>query len=139
MHERSPPDSPASDAPKPGAGRLPDKEQALIESARRELAARSRSLQPGSAKGSAAVAPATEALNPSRLERARPKDTDTNSAPEAEGATQAARIAALMAAERAETERHRQQVRRWGIFLPVGILVLMVLWMLFAYLRRFGG
>lgn len=139
MHERSPPDSPASDAPKPGAGSLPDKEQALIESARRELAARSRSLQPGSAKGSAAVAPATEALNPSRLEPARPKDTDTNSAPEAEGATQAARIAALMAAERAETERHRQQVRRWGIFLPVGILVLMVLWMLFAYLRRFGG
>jgi hypothetical protein len=44
-----------------------------------------------------------------------------------------------MAAERAEAEKRRQQVRRWGIFLPVGILTTMVAGMLFAYLRRFGG
>ena len=109
----------------------------MIESARRELGAKSLSPKPGSAKGNAAVAPATEALDPSPPEPASPKGA--NSLPEAEGASQAARIAALMAAERAETERQRQLARRWGIFLPVGILILMVAWMLLAYLRRFGG
>lgn len=116
---------------------MSERELALIESARRELEAKSPSTKPGSAKGNAVVEPATEALSPSRLEPASPKDA--NSVPEAEGATQAARIAALMAAERAETERQRQQARRWGIFLPVGILILMVAWMLLAYLRRFGS
>lgn len=115
-----------------------DREQALIESARRELKDRSAVRESGNLSKGTPPSPAAWDPQPPSPKPATSRPALSGPA-EASSAAQAARIAALIAAERAETERQRQKVRRWGIFVPVGVLAMMVLWMLIAYLRRFGG
>ncbi|MGC2518881.1 MAG: hypothetical protein WA373_07225, partial [Burkholderiales bacterium] len=48
----------------------------------------------------------------------------------------AERIAQLMAAEHAETERRKKKLRRIGIIFPAAILAAAVLWLLRTLLRR---
>ncbi len=48
----------------------------------------------------------------------------------------AARIALLMQAEREANEARKQRLRRWGIHVPLGILILLVLWAAATTLRQ---
>jgi hypothetical protein len=88
------------------------KEAALLAAARREVQAR------------AAPAPGAAPAKP------RP------AAPEKPQPSPAERIAQLMAAERAETERRKKKLRRYGIIFPAAILVPAILWVVRALLRR---
>ncbi len=92
--------------------KLSAKEAALLAAARGEL----QTPKDASPAASAAVAKTLPAgkLQPSPAER----------------------IAQLMAAERAESERRKKKLRRYGIIFPAAILVLAILWVVRALLRR---
>ena len=49
------------------------------------------------------------------------------------------RIAALMAAEHAATERRRGLARRWGIYVPLAVFAIAVLWLAIMLVRRPWG
>lgn len=96
--------------------KLSAKEAALIEAARRELAARAspapepsgqRALKP-------AAAPAALAPQPSAAER----------------------IAALMQAEREQTRRRNGKLRLYGVAVPSAILIAALLWAVIALWRH---
>jgi hypothetical protein len=96
-------------------GKLSAREQALLDEARREAAAR---------KAAPAAAPASP---PSGAQAARqPKP-----APSA-----AERLAQLMEAERAETLNRKRKMRRYGLGISGAILALFALWVLRASRRR---
>jgi hypothetical protein len=92
--------------------KLSAKETALLAAARRELQ---------TPKNAAPAASATVA-------RALPAEKPRPSPAE--------RIAQLMAAERAGTERRRKKLRRYGIILPAAVLVTAILWVVRAIIRR---
>lgn len=138
---------------------LSDKERALIEAARREVgagAARAASPAARPAAPAAATSAPVTANSGSAATNAIPATANaplpgrTQLAPgvqatelpvsepvagNAQMAAHAARIAALMAAERAETERRRRLARRWGIHFPMTLFALALVWMT---LRQFG-
>jgi hypothetical protein len=98
--------------------KLSAREEALIALARREAEARK-----GSAPSAAtphAAAPA--ALPPSVQEKPKPSPAE--------------RLAQLMAEERAETERRKKKMRRYGIIVPAAIVGIFALWVLRAGSRR---
>jgi len=120
---------------------LSEKERALIEEARRMITRRP------AAKQKAAAAPATP-YKPAPISKATPAPApvkeQTSIAQSAQcvakkitnsAADSAAHIAALMQAEREETARRRQQVRWWGIYLPLSISTLAVLWIAITMVR----
>jgi hypothetical protein len=94
--------------------RLSAREATLIASARREAEAR---------KGSARAAP-----NPHAAAPAAPQEKPN--------ASPAERLARLMAEERAETERRKKKMRRYGIIIPAAIIGIFALWVLSARSRR---
>src|SRR6266849_1412361 len=85
--------------------KLSAREAALIAQARREAEAR---------KGSAPAAATPRAASPAPQEKSK--------------ASPAERLAQLMAEERAETERRKKKMRRYGIVIPAAILVVFALW-----------
>ena len=128
--------------------------RALIEAARRELAAGAatpRIPAPAQQAGTAAApAPLSGALTaPVQLSGAATAPIQTaplrpQAPPPAAGATppapdkaaqHAARIATLMAAERDETQRRRDKVKRWGIHFPMALFALALAWLA---LRQFA-
>ena len=145
-------------------GNLSGKERALIEAARHELAAKTttpRIPAPVQQAGTAAApAPLSGALTaPVQLSGAATAPAQSPGAatapaqtaplrpqapPPAAGATppapdkaapHAARIATLMAAERAETQRRRDKMKRWGIHFPMALFTLVLAWLA---LRQFA-
>jgi hypothetical protein len=93
---------------------LSDREKALLAEARREVAARN------------AAPPA-----------ATPAPAPGSAAPEAKRApTPAERLEKLMAEERAEAQERKKKMRRYGLAISGGILVLFALWVLRASRRR---
>ena len=48
----------------------------------------------------------------------------------------AERIALLMQAEREQSEARKRRLRRWGIHVPLGVLILLVLWTAVSTLRQ---
>ena len=93
--------------------KLSAREAALIAAARREAEAR-REAAPGAATPRAASPAAQE----------KPM------------ASPAERLAQLMAEERAETERRKKKMRRYGIIVPAAIVGIFALWVLRAGSRR---
>lgn len=91
--------------------KLTPKELALIAAARREAAARKD--PPASAAPAQGQAPAAKPA-PSAAER----------------------LAQLMEDERAETQKHKEKMRRRGLMIAGGILAFFVLWLLIVFRRR---
>ena len=111
-------------------GNLSDKEGALVDLARRELAQRA------APPGSAAVPvqePATVASVPTASVPASPPPGTPVAA------DHAARIAALFAVEREQTQRQRDRIRRWGIYIPLSVFAVALLWLAILLLRRPWG
>ena len=98
--------------------KLSAREAALIAQARREAEAR---------KGSA---PAAETLYSAPAAAPPPATQEKPKASPAE------RLAQLMAEERAETERRKKKMRRYGIIIPAAIVAIFALWVLRAPSRR---
>lgn len=94
--------------------KLSAREAALIASARHETEAR---------KGPAPAA-ATPRAAPQPAAQEKPK------------ASPAERLAQLMAEERAENERRKKKMRRYGIIIPAAIIGIFALWVLSARSRR---
>jgi len=107
--------------------KLTEKERALIAAARREAEAR----KSGTYVPPAAPSPAVRAT-PSAA-RAAPV---AQSAPEQKKLTPEEQLAKLMAAERADTERRKQKMRRYGIIGSGAILAVALLAFLRALRRR---
>jgi CelD/BcsL family acetyltransferase involved in cellulose biosynthesis len=99
-------------------GKLSAREAALIEGARREAEAR---------KTGNPLPPAPHAAGPA---------TPPPAAAEKSKASPAERLAQLMAEERAETERMKKKMRRYGIIIPAAILAVFALWLLRTFTRR---
>jgi hypothetical protein len=97
--------------------KLSDKEAALLAAARREAAAR----RTGSAAG-ATLSGADAALGPPAEAKLRPGPAE--------------RLALLMAEERAETERRKKKMRRYGIIIPGATVAIFALWVLRSSSRR---
>jgi len=141
---------------------LSDKERALIEAARREVGAGATNPPAPAARLSASpamtAAPATATAVPAAATATaiaanaplpgrsqgqapgapaaeQPHAPEPSATGNARLATHAARIAALMAAERAEIERRRRLARRWGIHFPMTLFAMALVWMT---LRQFG-
>ena len=125
-------------------GNLSSKERALIEAARRELSARTANplpqapAQPHEAATAPAPSPGATTA-PAQTAALPPQVPPTTArapvpAPDA-AARHAARIAALMAAEREETQRRRDKVKRWGIHFPMALFATALAWLA---LRQFG-
>jgi len=95
-------------------GKLSDREAALLAAARREVEAR---------KTGVAVSPTVPAAGPMppAVEKAKPSSAE--------------RLALLMAEERAETERRKKKMRRYGIVIPAATVVIFALWVLRASSR----
>jgi hypothetical protein len=101
---------------------LSDREAALVEAARRELAARA---SPGPPPGTAtAPGPATAIQRPPATPVA-PADA-------------AARVTALMQAEQEQAFRRKKKLRQFGLVVPAVILIAALLWVataIFRYIR----
>jgi hypothetical protein len=96
---------------------LSAREKALIAAARREAEARKT--------GAAAAEP----HRPLRAVQQR-------DAPERPKPSPAERLAQLMAEERAETERRKKKMRRYGLIISGTILGVFMLWLMRAFSRR---
>ena len=94
---------------------LSAREQALLDEARREAAAR---------KATPAAAPASPSAGAQAAQQQKP-------APSA-----AERLAQLMEDERAETLNRKRKMRRYGLGISGAILALFALWVLRASRRR---
>jgi len=92
--------------------KLTPKEEALLAEARREAAAR----------GQGTPLPAAAQPEPRAADRPAP--------------TAAERLAQLMEDERAETQKHKEKMRRYGLTIAGGILAFFVLWLLIVFRRR---
>jgi hypothetical protein len=130
---------------------ISDKERALIERARRELAKRAA---PEATRAGIATAvrplgmaaryapPAVKAVAAPTLTPVTPIKASAPDIPvtgSGKGADHAARVAALIAAEHEETERQRRRMRRWGIHVPLAVFAIAVLWLVILLLRRPWG
>lgn len=92
--------------------KLTPREEAFLAAARREVSARE------------------ETPPASREPRATP------TAPPKAASTPAERLARLIADERAETQRRKEKMRRYGIGISIAILAFFALWLLRAMWRR---
>ena len=90
--------------------KLSAREAALIAEALREAEARK--------EGAAATG----------APQAAPAATRQPEAPDGPKPSPAERLAQLMAEERAETERRKKKMRRYGIVIPAAILAVFALW-----------
>ena len=99
--------------------KLSDKEAALLAAARRDAEAR----RAGSS------APAVQAV---RAAPASPRPAEQEKAK----LSPAERLALLMAEERAETERRKKKMRRYGIMVPAATVAIFALWVLRSSSRR---
>jgi hypothetical protein len=95
-----------------------DKEAALLAAARRDAARRAGSSAPAVQAARAAFT----SPGPAEQENAKPSPAE--------------RLALLMAEERAETERRKKKMRRYGIVIPLATVAIFALWVLRASLRR---
>ena len=97
--------------------KLSEREAALIAEARREAEAlRSGNPPPGRAERAATPAQAAAEERP----KASPEE----------------RLAQLMAAERAETARRKNKMRRYGMIISAAILAAFALWLMRVFSRR---
>jgi len=94
---------------------LSAREAALVAAARREAEARK----------DGAAAP-----------QAAPAATRQPEAPDGPKPSPAERLAQLMAEERAETERRKKKMRRYGLIGSAAILAAFALWLLHVFSRR---
>ena len=90
---------------------LTPREQALLAEARREAAARRQGMPPPAAQSQPQAA-------------AKPAPTA------------AERLAELMEAERAETQKRKEKMRRYGLWISGSIGALFALWLLSVFRRR---
>jgi hypothetical protein len=106
--------------------KLSGREAALVEAAKRELAARASPAGPLSAPAVRPMPePATGAESPSGGPApARAAGTDA-----------AARIAALMHAEQEDRMRRKRRLRQYGIVIPAVFLIAATLWVVAAIFR----
>jgi len=101
--------------------KLSDREAAIVEAARRELAGLgSRGPQPEAEKPSAPGA-GSPIRGPAPANPARPDPAE--------------RIAALMQAEQEQSSRRKKRLRQYGIVIPAIILFAAVLWVMAAIFR----
>jgi hypothetical protein len=128
---------------------LSDREAALIEAARRELAARaSPKPAPGPISGPATgpipgPGPAPGAKSPLQSPAPAPAMTEGpnpatamhRAAPPAARPDAAERIAALMQAEKKETFRRKKRLLQYGIVIPAVFLIAAVIWVAAAIFR----
>ena len=118
-------------------GKLSEKEAALIAQAREEL--KKRSGAQAGAQASASVARVKRTLAPAAIEAAAPAAI-AGAAPErarpAPGLDAAERVAALMAATRAENERQRRRQRQLYLWTPLAFMCVVGLWTLIWMWRR---
>ncbi|OFZ86733.1 MAG: hypothetical protein A2V78_09455 [Betaproteobacteria bacterium RBG_16_64_18] len=99
--------------------KLSDREAAIIEAARRELAGLAqRKTQPEATPASASGSPIE---SPAPANSARPDPAE--------------RIAALMRAEQEQSSRRKKRLRQYGIVIPALILIAAVLWVMAAIFR----
>ena len=127
---------------------LSDKERALIERARRELAKRGEPATPrggtdasrSSARAADAAAPVARPPIAQRVPQnaasIAPPAASTSDHGIGKSVNHGARIAAIMAAEREETERQRRRIRRWGLYAPLAVFAFGLLWLVILLLRR---
>ena len=92
--------------------KLTPREEALLAEARREAAARREGMPP----------PAAAQPEPQAAARPAP--------------TPAERLAQLMEDERAETQKHKEKMRRYGLMISGGIFAVFALWLLSAFRKR---
>jgi hypothetical protein len=104
--------------------KLSKREAELVAQARREAKMRKAGM-PTTAQPTA--------VNPAA---ARPAAPAAQPPQEARTETSAERLARLMAEERAETERRKKKMRRYGIAIPGAIIALFALWVMRAPRRR---
>ena len=127
--------------------KLSDRETALIEAARRELAARDSAKAPtGPALGQTLrPTPGPDSGSQSPIERPGPRPTVAE-APGPATAVQppaipaprpdaAARMAALMQIEQEENVRRKKRLRQFGIVIPALVLIAATLWVVVAIFR----
>ena len=98
--------------------KLSEKEAALLAAARREAAAR----RTGAPAAAALPGAATAAPGPPGEAKARPGPAE--------------RLALLMAEERAETERRKKKMRRYGMIIPAATVAIFVMWVLRSSSRK---
>ena len=91
--------------------KLTPREQALLAEARREAAARRQGMPPPAAQ-------------PQPQAAAKPAPTA------------AERLAELMEAERVETQKRKEKMRRYGLWISGSIGALFALWLLSVFRRR---
>ena len=77
-----------------------------------------------------------EALKAGVPARTPPAAPATGAQPDKPKPTPAERLEQLMAEERAETERRKKKMRRYGIAIPAAIVAIFALWALRAPSRR---
>ena len=101
-------------------GKLSDREAALIEAARRELAARAaHAARAASEPGPGTAAEVNRAIVPPAPQRPPPPPGRADAAE---------RMAALMQAEHEQTVRRNKKLRQYGIVVPALFLVAALLW-----------
>ena len=98
--------------------KLSGKEAELLAAARREVAARN----PGNPAAGTGDVPRRPA--PTAVPEGKPKPSS------------AEQLAQLMAEERAESQRRKQKMRRYGIIIPAAAVALFALWVLRAPSRK---
>ena len=103
---------------------LSDREAALIEAARRELAARGANSRLHS-----------PSPMPEMTEGPNPAAAMHRAAPPAARPHAAERIAALMQAEREETLRRRKRLLQYGTVIPAVFLIAALIWVAVAIFR----
>lgn len=92
--------------------KLSPREEALLAEARREAAARRQ------------VPPVPAPVQPEPQMAVKPAPTA------------AERLAQLMEAERAETQKHKEKMRRYGLMISGGIFAVFALWLVSAFRKR---
>jgi hypothetical protein len=111
--------------------KLSRREAELVAQARQEAEARKAGMplpaNPAVAHPAGAGPNPTPATTPRSVHDPAPQST-----PEKRTATPQERLARLMAEERAESERRKRKMRRYGIVIPAAIVALFTLWLLRA-------
>jgi hypothetical protein len=102
---------------------LSAKERALIESARQSITTKRSNTAPSDAR----PAPASIPIAP---------DAPVIRIPASPAIGTAERIALLMKAEREQNEARKKNLRLWGIYVPLGVLGMLVLWTAVTTLRQ---
>lgn len=118
--------------------RLSEKERALIEAARIELARKAAT--PAAVGTQAVTSTAADKVHDLKAPTYNAAQSPSSEIPRDTAAggpeSRAARVAAILAAEREESMRRRARTRVWGIYVPIGVLAALIAWAAITLFRR---